>query len=133
MIKGSVHQKTQPSLALCVHQGQRQEACVRSAGPGKWERERCRSKGRGRQCELRQQRARTAHAGSCGPREGLPPLKSTVFTRTGRVCRVAQSCPALWDPVDSGPPGSSVHGILQARILEWVAMPSSLTHISTVN
>ena len=31
----------------------------------------------------------------------------------------------LWDPMDSGPPGSSVHRILQARILEWVAMPSS--------
>ena len=31
----------------------------------------------------------------------------------------------LWDPMDCSPPGSSVHGILQARILEWVAMPSS--------
>ena len=38
---------------------------------------------------------------------------------------VAQSCPALCDPVDCSPPGSSVHGILQAKILEWVAMPSS--------
>ena len=38
-----------------------------------------------------------------------------------RVC--AQSCPALCDPM--GPPGSSAHGILQARILEWAAMPSS--------
>ena len=36
-----------------------------------------------------------------------------------------QSCWTLWDPVDCSPPGSSVHGILQARILEWVAMPSS--------
>ena len=35
---------------------------------------------------------------------------------------VAQSCPTLWDPVDCSPPGSSVHGILQARILEWVAI-----------
>ena len=33
---------------------------------------------------------------------------------------VAQSCPTLCDPVDCSPPGSSVHGILQARILEWV-------------
>ena len=33
---------------------------------------------------------------------------------------VTQSCPTLWDPVDYSPPGSSVHGILQARILEWV-------------
>ena len=36
-----------------------------------------------------------------------------------------QSCPTLCDPMDCSPPGSSVHGILQARILEWVAMPSS--------
>ena len=34
------------------------------------------------------------------------------------------SCPTLCDPVDCSPPGSSVHGILQARILEWGAMPS---------
>ena len=37
----------------------------------------------------------------------------------------AQSCLTLWDPMDCSPPGSSVHGILQARILEWVAMPPS--------
>ena len=36
-----------------------------------------------------------------------------------------QSCLTLCDPVDYSPPGSSVHGILQARILEWVAMSSS--------
>ena len=34
-------------------------------------------------------------------------------------------CPSLCDPMDCSPPGSSVHGILQARVLEWVAMPSS--------
>ena len=39
------------------------------------------------------------------------------------VCSVAQSCPTLWDPMDCSPPGSSVHGIFQARILEWVAIP----------
>ena len=38
---------------------------------------------------------------------------------------VAQSCPTLCDPRDWSPPGSSVHGILQARILQWVATPSS--------
>ena len=37
----------------------------------------------------------------------------------------AQLCPTLCDPRDWGPPGSSVHGILQARILECVAIPSS--------
>ena len=31
-----------------------------------------------------------------------------------------QSCPTLYDPIDGSPPGSSVPGILQARILEWV-------------
>ena len=36
-----------------------------------------------------------------------------------------QSCPTLCDPVACSPPGSSVHGILQARILEWATMPSS--------
>ena len=38
---------------------------------------------------------------------------------------VAQSRPTLSDPMDCSLPGPSVHGILQARILEWVAMPSS--------
>ena len=36
-----------------------------------------------------------------------------------------QSCPALCDPMDCSPPSFSVHGILQSKILEWVAMPSS--------
>ena len=40
-------------------------------------------------------------------------------------CLVIKSCPALCDPIDCSPPGSSVHGISHARILEWVAMPSS--------
>ena len=38
---------------------------------------------------------------------------------------VAQSCLTLCDPVDCSPPGSSVHGILQARILEWVTISFS--------
>ena len=38
---------------------------------------------------------------------------------------VTQSCLTLCDPMDCNPPGSSVHGILQARILGWVALPSS--------
>ena len=42
------------------------------------------------------------------------------------VCMLSlQLCPTLCDPMDRSPPGLSVHGILQARILEWVAMPFS--------
>ena len=41
------------------------------------------------------------------------------------LCEAAQSCPTLFDPMDCSPLGSSVHGISQARILEWVATPFS--------
>ena len=36
-----------------------------------------------------------------------------------------ESCPTLWDHIDGSPPGSPVPGILQARILEWVAISFS--------
>ena len=36
---------------------------------------------------------------------------------------VTQLCPTLCDPMDCSPPGSSVRGVLQARTLEWVAIP----------
>ena len=56
-------------------------------------------------------------------------------------CSVTQSCPSLCDPMDCSPPGSFVHGVLQARVLEWVAMPSSggcslpraQTHVSCIS
>ena len=38
---------------------------------------------------------------------------------------VTKSCPALWDPMDYSSPGSSVHGISQAKLLEWIAICSS--------
>ena len=41
------------------------------------------------------------------------------------VSEVTQSCPTLSDPTDCSPPGSSVHGILQARVLEWGAIAFS--------
>ena len=47
---------------------------------------------------------------------------------TGRyvcLCLVTQMCSIPGDPMNSSPPASPVHGILQARTLEWVAMPSS--------
>ena len=39
---------------------------------------------------------------------------------------VAQSCPTLYDPMDSSQPGFSIHGIFQTRILEWVAISTIL-------
>ena len=41
---------------------------------------------------------------------------------------VAQSCPTLSNPMDCSPPGSSIHGIFQARVLEWVAISFSNYH-----
>ena len=53
-------------------------------------------------------------------------LVSTVATIESflpYVCaKLPQLCPILCDPMDCSPPGSSVHGILQARILKWVAL-----------
>ena len=53
---------------------------------------------------------------------------------------VAQSCPTLFNPMDCSPPGSSVHGIFQARLLEWIAISFSRrssqsrdgTHVSCI-
>ena len=42
------------------------------------------------------------------------------------AAKLLQSCPTLCDPIDGSPLGSSVHGILQARTLEWVAISSSV-------
>ena len=43
---------------------------------------------------------------------------------------VTQSCPTLSDPMDCSLPGSSVHGILQARVLEWGAIAFSLNNMN---
>ena len=42
---------------------------------------------------------------------------------------VAQSCPTLSDPMDCSPPGSSTHGIFQARVLEWGAIAFSVLYV----
>ena len=71
-------------------------------------------------------------------------LSWTNRIRWEALCMSAQSlqsCATLWDPKDCSPPGSSVHGILQVRLLERVATPSSRgsslprdrTHISCVS
>ena len=54
----------------------------------------------------------------------LKVCSNLVSSKSG-VCEVAQSCPTLWDPMDCSLPGSSLHGILQARVLEWVAISFS--------
>ena len=46
---------------------------------------------------------------------------------------VAQSCPTPSDPMDCSPPGPSVHGIFQARVLEWVAIAFSSLHTIKFN
>ena len=43
-----------------------------------------------------------------------------------RESEVAQSCLTLRDPMDGSPPGSSVHGIRQARVLEWGAIAQNI-------
>ena len=47
-----------------------------------------------------------------------------IYQSKCKTCYSLQLCLTLCDSMDCGPPGSSVHGILQARILEWVARPS---------
>ena len=45
---------------------------------------------------------------------------------------VAQLCPTLRDPMDCSPPGSSVHGVFQARVLEWIAIAFSAVFYRTL-
>ena len=56
----------------------------------------------------------------------LPPRSFLLAHKDAMCCaKLPQSCPTLCKSMDHSPPGSSVHGILQARILEWVALLSS--------
>ena len=48
-----------------------------------------------------------------------------TFFQYKMFAKSLQSCPTLYDPIDGSPPGSSVPGILQARILEWGAIAFS--------
>ena len=56
---------------------------------------------------------------------GLPFLSPIVKVKSEK--EVAQSCPTLSDPMDYSLPGSSIHGIFQARVLEWGAIAFSET------
>ena len=66
----------------------------------------------------------------CGPtcpgHLKMKPSPSQVINRASLVvfvCLAVQACPTLCDPMDCSLPGSSVHGILQTRIMEWEAIP----------
>ena len=64
---------------------------------------------------------------------GCMPASPCTYLKLSQNCYSAmctcvqslQSCLTLWDPMDCNPAGSSIHGIFQARILEWVAISSS--------
>ena len=68
-------------------------------------------------------------------------ISNLMFAAAAAAAKSLQLCPTLCDPIDGSPPGSSVHGIFQARILEWVATPFSQgsswprdwTHVSCVS
>ena len=52
-------------------------------------------------------------------------INNLRYVDAAAAAKLLQSCPTLCDPIDGSPPGSSVPGILQARILEWVAISFS--------
>ena len=54
-------------------------------------------------------------------------ILSITLLAAAAAAKSLQSCPTLWDPIDGGPPGSPIPGILQARTLEWVAISFSNT------
>ena len=70
-------------------------------------------------------------AGGEGNPGGPPCLTVLGFVRMGLLSglskgrEAAQSCPTLFDPMDCSPPGSSIHRIFQARVLEWGAISFS--------
>ena len=66
-------------------------------------------------------------------REGLQSRRGCSFcdAAAAAAAKLLQSCPTLCDPIDGSPPGSPVPGILQARILEWVAISFSSVMLVT--
>ena len=53
-------------------------------------------------------------------------LLFNMLSAAAAAAKSLQACPTLCDPMDSSSPGSSVSGILQARTLEWVAIPAPM-------
>ena len=56
---------------------------------------------------------------------GLQRVRHDLVTAAAAALKLLQSCPTLCDPIDGSPPGSPDPGILQARVLEWVAISFS--------
>ena len=56
---------------------------------------------------------------------GSQRVRHDLVTAAAAAAKSLQSCPTLCDPIDGSPPGSPVPGILQARVLEWVAISFS--------
>ena len=54
---------------------------------------------------------------------------SPLYAAAATAAKSLQSCPTLCDPIESSPPGSSTHGIFQARVLEWGAIAFSITTV----
>ena len=55
-----------------------------------------------------------------------------MYVYAAAAAKSLQSCPTLCNPMDSSPPGSPVHRILQARILEWVAISFSRPELNKI-
>ena len=70
-------------------------------------------------------KVRNIHWGKSAELSATPLPYSPNHLEWMNECEVAQLCPTLRDPMDCGLPGSSIHGILQARVLEWVAISFS--------
>ena len=68
-----------------------------------------------------QELSKRAWNGGCKTSSGNLGIPSAAAA----AAKSLQSCPTLCSPLDSSPPGSPIPGILQARILEWVAISSS--------
>ena len=81
---------------------------------------------RGIHIEMDKQHGPTVYTGNCSQDPVINhDGKEHVKKRTKAKALVAQWCPTLCNPRDYSLPGSSVHGILQARTLEWVTIPFS--------
>ena len=56
---------------------------------------------------------------------------SNIYAAAAAAAKSLQSCPTLCDPIDGSLPGSTIHGIFQARVLEWGAIAFSVKYIYT--